>query len=306
MICTNTNQEGIIMTIVTRIQEITVEIQGSLDTIQTESIRVGGLLREVLDLMKDEGKKQPEFLEYCKLNFSIAKTQAYRLMKIAEFFEDDKRFSGVAMRVLYALATEANEEQLEKAAELAANDSLNTGTLNAILYPEPVVKQEPGAPKQTPEEQQEQQEEINNSLNNVPVVQSGEGVGDAPFDLGENEAPRTVDEVVKATDSETQAVIEGQRKEIETLNEMLKSLTSQLQELTAKSERKPKAPFLPQFRNACPYAVLGLSQVEATKKTVVAKAFRELIKCGYGDGHEAFELLVKAKDQLLADIKASK
>ena len=63
---------------------------------------------------------------------------------------------------------------------------------------------------------------------------------------------------------------------------------------------------LPQFTNACPYAVLGLGQVEAKQITKVKKAFRELIKCGYGQGHDAFELLTKAKDQLLKDIEAAK
>ncbi len=99
-----------------------------------------------------------------------------------------------------------------------------------------------------------------------------------------------------------QGLIQELRGLLTTANDLIKTLQGEkVQHNTAKA-----MPMLPQFKNACPYAVLGLGQVEATKLTVVKKAFRELIKCGYGKGHEAFELLTKAKDQLLADIEANK
>ncbi|QDF45984.1 hypothetical protein vBVpaPMGD2_45 [Vibrio phage vB_VpaP_MGD2] len=291
--------------VITRMQEITLEVCSKLDTIQQESLAVGKLLREALEIMKDEGKKQAEFVEYCKLNFSIGKSQAYKLMKVSEFFEGDKRFNGVAMRVLYVLATEANEEQLEKAAELAANDSLNTGTLNAILYPEAPEKQEPEAPKETTEQAEEKKEEAEESLNSLP------NADDVPFDMeGTGDSVQAQmqqnDTLQEANETVNKAELDAKDKLIEELRTTIAELNKTLSEVKSKSERKPVAPMLPQFKNACPYAVLGLGQVESKKVTHVKKAFRELIKCGYGDGHEAFELLVKAKDQLLADIEEAK
>ncbi|QHB42725.1 hypothetical protein [Vibrio phage VP-HS15] len=288
---------------ITRIQEITLEVCSKLDTIQQESLAVGNLLREALSIMKDEGKKQADFLEYCKLNFSIGKSQAYKLMKVSEFFEDDKRFSGVAMRVLYVLATEANQEQLEKAAELAANDSLNTGTLNAILHPE-APKEEPETSKETPEQAEEKIEEAEESLNSLPDAD------DVPFDTGETDSVQSQmqanDKLQEENAPVNQEELLAKDKLIGELRATIEGLNKTLKELRDKSERKPVAPMLPQFKNPCPYAVLGLGQLESKQITKVKKAFRELIKCGYGDGHEAFELLVKAKDQLIADIEAEK
>ena len=55
---------------------------------------------------------------------------------------------------------------------------------------------------------------------------------------------------------------------------------------------------LPQFKSSCFYARLGLSAEEATKKTAVNKARRELVKLGYGEGHEAWALISEAVEEL--------
>lgn len=290
-------------TIVTRMQEITISICEKLDSIQTESLQVGALLIEANEILQEEGKKQPEFLAYCKENFSIGKSQAYKLMKVSKFFAEDTRFKGVAMRVLYVLATEANEEELEKAAELAANDSLNTGTLNAILHPEPVKPVEPVAPKQSPEEVKESEEETNNSLDSVPF--------DVDEQIARNDAiqegaPRTTQEILESADDETKAVLDDKDRQIATLESMLKKLQETVASFEKKAAIKPAAPLLPQFKSKNPCVVLGIAESDAGKITVVRKAFREIIACGYGEGHEAFEQLTKAKDSLLADIEAAK
>lgn len=293
--------------VISRMQEITIEINSKLDVIQKESVSVGSLLKEALQCLKDEGKKQADFLEYCKNEFSIGKAQAYKLMKVAEVFEDDARFKGVAMRVLYTLATTATDEQMEKAAEFAASGTLNTAVVNQLLYPEAPQAPAPAPAPETPEEAEEKQEEANQSLNSLPEVADlpqQEQEDDIPFDMGDTPAATAPAAPVSAPAA---AEVEGLNNELaelraalEAANELIKSL--QAEKVTA----KPAAPMLPQFKNACYYARLGLGQIEARDAAKVRKAFRELIKCGYGDGHDAFKLLTEAKDALLEEIKETK
>lgn len=296
--------------VVTRIQEITIEINNKLDIIQLESVAVGTLLKEALEVLKEEGKKQADFLEYCKQEFSIGKAQAYKLMKVAEVFAEDGRFKGVAMRVLYALATQANDEQMERAAEFAANGSLNTAIVNQLLNPEPPKQDDKQQEQQEQEEQQaskeadKAQKAIDEALDNVSQRETED---DIPFDtsvdgqMQRNDAEQESNEPNKeSVNADLMAEVRELRAALQAANELIANMKED------KETARPVAPMLPQFKNACPYAVLGLGQVESKKITVVKKAFRELIKCGYGKGHEAFELLTKAKDQLIEDIEAAK
>ncbi len=98
--------------VITRIEEIVEEISTKLDVIQKESVCVGSLLIEAKEELTESGKKYADFIEWCGLNFNIGKAQASKLMKVATVFSEDKRFKGVAMRVLYALAVNASPEQL--------------------------------------------------------------------------------------------------------------------------------------------------------------------------------------------------
>ena len=89
--------------------------------------------------------------------------------------------------------------------------------------------------------------------------------------------------------------IQELRKALSAANEMIKTISDdKVKHNTAKT-----MPALPQFKSKCSYAVLGLSTEDSLKKAKVSKAFRDLIKCGYGAGHESFELLTAAKDTLL-------
>lgn len=298
--------------VISRMQEITIEINSKLDVIQKESVSVGSLLKEALQCLKDEGKKQADFLEYCKNEFSIGKAQAYKLMKVAEVFEDDARFKGVAMRVLYTLATTATDEQMEKAAEFAASGTLNTAVVNQLLYPEAPQAPAPTPAPETTEEAEEKQEEANQSLNNLPEVADlpkQEQEDDIPFDMGDAPAaPATsVEAQMTKHDAMQEANVSGLESEISELRAALEAANELIKSLQAdKVTAKPAAPMLPQFKNACYYARLGLGQIEARDAAKVRKAFRELIKCGYGDGHDAFKLLTEAKDALLEEIKAAK
>lgn len=286
--------------VISRIDEIILEINEKLDIIQKESVSVGRLLIEAKEEMTGNGKKYADFIEWCGLQFNIGKAQASKLMKVATVFDDDERFKGVAMRVLYALAVNATPEQMERAAEFASNGTLNSAVVNQLLNPAPVVQKEPEAPNTTPEADKEAEQAIAEAINNVSQRETSTV----------EEQMKTHDAVQEGyegalSDAEKEGLtneIQELRKALEAANDLIKSMQA---EKTQHNSSKDM-PMLPQFTNACPYAVLGLGQVEAKQITKVKKAFRELIKCGYGKGHEAFELLTKAKDQLLADIEAAK
>lgn len=277
---------------ITRMDEIVLEINASLDSIHTESVKVGLLLQEANTEFKEQGEKSQKFLDWAFENFSIKKAQAYKLMTVAEHFGTDERFKGVSMRVLYALATQADEDVLNKAAELAENGSLTTTTLNMLLNPvalQPVKQKIDGG-----------KEEGENSLNNLPQVPANEeGANVEPSPSGVVQASPTPDTTGLAANA-VQALDAAQQEATE-LRKTILELTQQIKELTDKQTQfnKPSAPVLPQFKHKSPAVVLGISEDDAKSATKIKAAFRDLVKCGYGNGHEAFDLLVNARDNLL-------
>lgn len=283
---------------ITRIQEITAAIKLKLDNIQSETQEVGALLKEVLEEFKTQGKNQADFLDYCKGEFAIGKAQAYKLIAIFETFGEDSRFKGVSMRVLYTLASTATKEQVDRAAEFAATGSLTTSIVNELLNPTPLKVDTPPTT-----EGGGVSEETQNRLADIQ----------AALDAQNAEAEKALvlkTEQVKEADSASmqslQASLDSQSETIKALTEELGKANQLIKELSAPSRAKISAPYLPQFNHACPNVVLGLSEAEGQQVTKVKKAFRELIKCGYGEGHEAFSQLTAAKDALLAAIEASK
>lgn len=269
---------------ITRIEEITLEINAKLDFIQKESVSVGSLLKEAKEEMTEQNKTYAEFLVYCSDEFNIGKAQVSKLMKVASVFHDDTRFNGVAMRVLYTLACNATDEQMERAADFAANGSLNTAIVNQLLNPQP-TKVEPVEEALTAKEVDELQEGIDAAIGNIPE--------------------RATVKVTEATKEDTSGIA-NELQEVRLALEAANNLIKELQSATVKHNTSYEMPMLPQFKNSCPCAVLGLSQDESTKITAIKKAFRDLIKCGYGSGHKAFDLLATAKDTLLANIEAAK
>lgn len=273
--------------VTTRIEEIVLEITTKLDVIQKESICVGSLLIEAKEELQEKGGKYADFIDWCGVNFNIGKAQASKLMRVANFFKEDKRFVGVAMRVLYALACNATPDQLDRAAVFADSGTLSSAVVEQLLNPKAPEQEKPEEPKE--EEVKESNKAIEDALNNVPIKDNSY---DVPFST----------EDLPSTDKEGNLLLEVQ--ELRGALAEANKLITELSNAKVKHNQSAKAPFLPQFKSACPYAVLGLGQLESKKITKVRSAFREIIKCGYGEGHEAFDLLVKAKDQLIADIDA--
>lgn len=287
-------------TLVSVREAATAEIKQHLDNIGTSYIKVGSLLNE----LRGDFEGQKDFLAYVESEFGIKKAQCYKLMSVARIFEGDERFKGVAMRVMLALVPFADENIImEKAAELAADGKLDTNAVNALLEPKKEPKAETVQPKAAPVKPQENAIEDVESQETqapqaVPPASEPDTDESAPWEEeSKPEAPKAAP--LDNTANTENAAISGLLAQIKALTEQLQAANDRIASLTsARESKKAAAPMLPQFKSSCFYARLGLSAEEATKKTAVNKARRELVKLGYGEGHEAWPLISEAVEEL--------
>lgn len=287
-------------TLVSVREAATAEIKQHLDNIGTSYIKVGACLNE----LRGDFEGQKDFLAYVESEFGIKKAQCYKLMSVARVFEGDERFKGVAMRVMLALVPFADESIImEKAAELAANGKLDTAAVNALIEPkkEPKIetvqsKAEPVKPQENATAAAESQE--TQAPQAVPPVSEPDNDESAPWEEeSKPEAPKAAP--LDNTANTENAAIAGLLAQIKALTEQLQAANDRIASLSsARESKKAAAPMLPQFKSSCFYARLGLSAEEATKKTAVNKARRELVKLGYGEGHEAWPLISEAVEEL--------
>lgn len=278
----------------------TAEIKQHLDNIGTSYIKVGACLNE----LRGDFEGQKEFLAYVEAEFAIKKAQCYKLMSVARVFEGDERFKGVAMRVMLALVPFANENIImEKAAELAAAGKLDTNAVNALIEPKKEPKAETVQSKVEPVKPQENAAEAAESQETqapqaLPPMSEPDTDESAPWeDESKPEAPKAAP--LDNTANTENAAMAGLLAQIKALTEQLQAANDRIAALTsARESKKAAAPMLPQFKSKCFYARLGLSAEEATKKAAVNKARRELVKLGYGEGHEAWALISEAVEEL--------
>lgn len=290
------------MTTVTIREQVTAEIKAHLDSIGSAYIKVGNCLNE----LREDFDGQKEFLAYVEEEFSIKKAQCYKLMALARTFGDDKRFSGVAMRVMSALVQFADDQAImDKAAELAADGKLDTKAVNALINPEPARKPTMEPAIAAPYGDKPQELQAVPQQGTVPA-DSDEADDGLPWD-DEPSAPATVTAPEQAAEKTEAAPVQTTAPAydsgyvnsllatIDRLNNMVNELGQKLAAKESEREtKKASAPMLPQFNSKCFYARLGLSAEEATKKTAISKARRELVKLGYGTGHEAYPLIEEA------------
>lgn len=287
-------------TLVSVREAATAEIKQHLDNIGTSYIKVGACLNE----LRGDFEGQKEFLAYVEAEFAIKKAQCYKLMSVARVFEGDDRFKGVAMRVMLALVPFADENTImEKAAELAAEGKLDTNAVNALIEPKKEPKAETVQPKAEPVKPQENateaaESQVTQAPQVVPPMREPDTDESAPWeDESKPEAPKAAP--LNNTANTENATIAGLLAQIKALTEQLQAANDRIASLSsARESKKAAAPMLPQFKSSCFYARLGLSAEEATKKTAVNKARRELVKLGYGEGHEAWPLISEAVEEL--------
>lgn len=287
-------------TLVSVREAATAEIKQHLDNIGTSYILVGACLNE----LRGDFEGQKDFLAYVESEFGIKKAQCYKLMSVARVFEGDDRFKGVAMRVMLALVPFADENIImEKAAELAADGKLDTNAVNALIEPKKEPKSETVQPKSGAVKPQENATEAAESQElqapqEVPPVSEPDTEESTPCEEeSKPEAPKAAP--LDNTANTENAAMSGLLAQIKALTEQLQAANDRIAALTsARESKKAAAPMLPQFKSSCFYARLGLSAEEATKKTAVNKARRELVKLGYGEGHEAWALISEAVEEL--------
>lgn len=278
----------------------TAEIKQHLDNIGTSYIKVGACLNE----LRGDFEGQKDFLAYVESEFGIKKAQCYKLMSVARVFEGDDRFKGVAMRVMLALVPFADENIImEKAAELAAAGKLDTNAVNALIEPKKEPKSETVQSQAEPVKPQENaiaaaESQETQAPQEVPPASESDDDKSAPWEEeSKPEAPKAAP--LDNTANTENAAMAGLLTQIKALTEQLQAANDRIAALTsARESKKAAAPMLPQFKSKCFYARLGLSAEEATKKTAVNKARRELVKLGYGEGHEAWASISEAVEEL--------
>lgn len=279
----------------------TAEIKAHLETIGASYLKVGTLLNE----LRGDFENQREFLAYVEEEFSIKKAQCYNLMNVARCFDGDSRFKGVAMRVMLSLIPFADESEIMgKAAELAAEGKLDSKAVNALVAPSKPSKPEASQPQGEESKASESDAQEAQSVPEENNMEWGadENTDSAPWDVEDKkeEAPSqpTAAPLDNAATADN-AAMAGLLDQISKLTEQLQAANNRIAELTSTREsKKATAPMLPQFKSKCFYARLGLSAEEAEKKTAVNKAKRELVKLGYGEGHEAWALISEAVAEL--------
>jgi hypothetical protein len=290
------------MVIVPVRESVAVEIKTLLDNIGASYLKVGSLLNEA----HADFEAQKEFLAWAEAEFSIKKAQCYNLMNVARCFEGNGKFKGVAMRVMLALVPYADEAQImEAAADLAMDGKLNTAAVNTltgkpakVFTANPVVTGIEQA-KAAQDGAQDPESQLLQTVPDAPNTNTSTGVG-VMATLIHAEDSTTAVTVTMGQDAENERT-SALLATIKSLNETIADMQFKLNERTSEREvRKSAAPMLPQFKSKCMYARLGLSAEEAGKKAAVNKAKRELIKLGYGEGHEAYPMIAAAVDSLIA------
>ncbi|ASP46294.1 hypothetical protein HOR87_gp14 [Marinomonas phage CB5A] len=258
------------------ILQLTTDIQNTLATMASNKVEIGRLLIDLHGEFKAQDKPYSEYLVYCKATFGLGKSSVSEWCKAARFVIDDSRFEGVAAFNILRLAKHADKDQIERAADFALSKTLTNAVLNEILDPTPSK-----AVKETlAKEEEEVTRKIDEALNKVqPVEAKWEDEKEVDNQKGE--------ELINQIKSLTKA--------LDAANE----LNKQLREESESRKYEKALPMLPQFSSKSPITVLGLAPESAGKVTHVRKAFREMVRIGYGEGHEAYLLLCEARDTLL-------
>lgn len=270
------------MTTLTLREELTLVIRNGLDAIQENSMIVGKALCDV----REDFENSSLFLSWVQEEFQLGKAWTYKLMSIYSKFGACPVLSKVSNRVLATLTQYIDDKRvMDEAYALAEVGELNTNSLKVILNPIKVAAADKPELAPVPASQAEQDDK-------------------PPFDYGDETTPQTVpdvvtvvhDEVITTTTDREAALL----SQIAILNRTIDQLAEQLQVRTSEREsKKASAPMLPQFKSKCLYARLGLSLEQSQTPSAVTKARRELVKLGYGEGHEAWALIEEAVNGLL-------
>ncbi|QHJ79716.1 MAG: hypothetical protein [Caudoviricetes sp.] len=278
------------MTTLTLREELTLVIRNGLDAIQENSMIVGKALCDV----REDFENSALFLSWVQEEFQLGKAWTYKLMSIYSKFGACPVLSKVSNRVLATLTQYIDDKRvMDEAYALAEVGELTTNSLKVILNPIKVAGADKPEPVPAPQVEQEAKPPFDYGTVNIETTTTDASQSKLDGVLI-HDSMRSV-----PTDRE-QALI----SQIEILNRTIDQLAEQLQVRTSERESKrASAPMLPQFKSKCLYARLGLSLEQSQTPSAVTKARRELVKLGYGDGHEAWSLIEEAVNGLLESSK---
>lgn len=252
-------------------------------------------LGELLLKAKDAHESTPDFLKWVDEKFGIKKAWAYRLMKVASVFQEDA-WKSTAVEVLYTLQSQATDNQLEQARELAEAGKLNRKTLAELLEPvAPAIKQ---VEQPEPQSSQKLLQQAAESLI-ASAAEPQEAAPILPTSYG------AVPDQPQEDKEDLMELVRDLREQLALQQQQTAELMKQLAEANKPRIAASNAPMLPQFSSACMYARLGLAAEDAADKSKILEAFKSLCKAGYGRQHEAFSLLDEARHKLIHAMEAA-
>ncbi len=265
-----------------RLDEIVQEVRAAQESIASAAIRIGALLIEA----RDEFESQSEFLKWAKENVGYGKTMAFRLMKLHRELGDTEAVSDMSLIALHTL-TGIDEESKAKVVDMAqARKEAGESAPTADEVKAVAAESAPSTPVDNDEE-------------------AGDGIASA---AGEP-APWAADAPQASKPDDAPAPMPASTGEdVQALYDLIETLRAELAEArkgAADKGGKSKAPMLPQFRNDCYAARLGLSEAQAADPAKVKRALRDLVRAGYNSQHEAYAALAEAADALTTQAQAA-
>lgn len=291
-------EEAKVEPLITLRDQVKAEVLELLEERGSATFKIATLIGEV----KEDFDNSSSMLLWAKEELGLAKAQVYKYLKIASTFCGEVAYTNVAMRVLSSLASYKHFEHIEdQCLNLAEEGKLDTKAANALmdeynasLAPTPKEPVKPVEPATT---------STTSLPSSIPTLDEEDNDGDE----GPTVAPVNVDlPKIDSTDEAHGDDYANLCKSFDALTLQLDQANKRIAELTQVSARETKvhaAPKLPQFNNACLYARLGLGQVESKSKKAIKTAYRELVKLGYGEGHECHESIQHAFTELSKDAK---
>lgn len=268
--------------------------------LERESETAFDIARNLHDV-KQDFEKAGEFIDWCKQELMIGKAQVYHYLKIHTVFGSEPAFRGVPYYVLRALCYFDKYDYIqERVHALALAKELDKHTATELMQSVEPAKPEP-VEKPAPAKGQAE----GSGFEDVPVQSTPLPAPIIDADTSEDEAPWESD----ASTTQVQLTNEvAESSELARLTAQIERLTDQLADAnrtiadlsqrTERSNNQRHAPELPQFKSQCLYARLGLGQLESEDHAKVRKAYRELVRVGYGESHPSHEDIKQAFEYL--------
>lgn len=292
------------------LEQLANNIKSNIEQAQACHLSAGKCLLEANELIKANGGKQGDFIDWARDNVGIKKAQAYNLIKVWKTFGDDSDFAFCSMRVLYTLSKQS-DKVIEAAREQAANGTLETKDVYRIIDDAEGTKpQTSGSPVEPVKRKEDKESGTPIVSMDAELATENEALkaeievfkkGQAPSNNKEVESLKAEIAELKALKSEGSGSSDKD-EEIEALRSTIKDLQDVIASMKEASTAKESAvPYLPQFDSDNMAVRLGLEPEYVGTKAKVNQAYRALAKIYTKATNEPASIALKeARDTLLA------